>query len=126
MDDHRRPRALVVEDDDGQRALVSMLLESSNMDVLECQCAEDAISILDLNDNAVCFLFTDVKLAGAISGAALAVEVDRRFPNIDIVVTSGAFPVEHLPANAKFISKLWRALDILNAAQHAITPAARE
>ena len=87
------------------------------MDVLECQCAEDAISILDLNDNAVCFLFTDVKLAGAMSGAALAVEVDRRFPNIDIVVTSGAFPVEHLPANAKFISKPWRALDILNAAQ---------
>jgi DNA-binding NtrC family response regulator len=126
VDDHRRPRALVVEDDDGQRALVSMLLESSNMDVLECQCAEDAISILDLNDNAVCFLFTDVKLAGAMSGAALAVEVDRRFPNIDIVVTSGAFPVEHLPANAKFISKPWRALDILNAAQHAITAAARE
>jgi DNA-binding NtrC family response regulator len=121
VDDHRRTQALVVEDDEGQRTLVAMLLESSNMDVLECESAEDAISILDQNGTSVCFLFTDVKLAGAMTGTALAFEVDRRFPNIDIVVTSGAFPVEHLPANAKFISKPWRGLDILNAAQHAIT-----
>ena len=108
MDDHRRPQALVVEDDEGQRTLVAMLLESSNMDVLECESAEDAISILDQNGASVCFLFTDVKLAGAMTGTALAFEVDRRFPNIDIVVTSGALPVEHLPANAKFIAKPWR------------------
>ena len=121
MDDHRRPQALVVEDDEGQRTLVAMLLESSNMDVLECESAEDAISILDQNGASVCFLFTDVKLAGAMTGTALAFEVARRFPNIDIVVTSGALPVEHLPANAKFIAKPWRGLDVLNAAQHAIT-----
>jgi DNA-binding NtrC family response regulator len=120
VDDHRRPQALVVEDDEGQRTLVAMLLESSNMDVLECESAEDAISILDKNGASVCFLFTDVKLAGAMTGTALAFEVDRRFPNIDIVV-SGVLPVEHLPANAKFIAKTWRGLDVLNAAQHAIT-----
>ena len=89
------------------------------------QRAEDAISILDQNGATVCFLITDVKLAGAITGTALAFEVRRRFPNIAIVVTSGVLPVEHLPANAKFISKPWRGLDILNAAQHAIT-ASRE
>ena len=110
MDDHCRPQ---IEDDEGQRTLVAMLLESSNMDVLECESAEDGAS--------VCFLFTDVKLAGAMTGTALAFEVDRRFPNIDIVVTSGVLPVEHLPANAKFIAKPWRGLDVLNAAQHAIT-----
>ena len=121
MNGHRRPQALVVEDDQSQRALISMLLESSDMEVLECERAEDAISILDQNGATVCFLFTDVKLAGAITGTALAFEVRRRFPNIAIVVTSGALPVEHLPANAKFISKPWRGLDILNAAQHAIT-----
>ena len=121
MNGHRRPQALVVEDDESQRALISMLLESSDMEVLECERAEDAISILDQNGATVCFLFTDVKLAGAMTGAALAFEVDRRFPEIDIVVTSGALPVEHLPANAKFIAKPWRGLDVLNAAQHAIT-----
>jgi DNA-binding NtrC family response regulator len=125
MNGHRRPQALVVEDDESQRALISMLLESSDMEVLECERAEDAISILDQNGATVCFLFTDVKLAGAMTGAALAFEVDRRFPEIDIVVTSGALPVEHLPANAKFIAKPWRGLDVLNAAQHAIT-ASRE
>ena len=65
------------------------------MDVLECESAEDAISILDKNGASVCFLFTDVKLAGAMTGTALAFEVGRRFPNIDIVVTSGVLPVEH-------------------------------
>jgi DNA-binding NtrC family response regulator len=125
LNGHRRRQALVVEDDQSQRALISMLLESSDMEVLECERAEDAISILDQNGATVCFLITDVKLAGAITGTALAFEVRRRFPNIAIVVTSGVLPVEHLPANAKFISKPWRGLDILNAAQHAIT-ASRE
>jgi CheY-like chemotaxis protein len=36
MEGHRHPLALVVEDDDNQRALLSVLLEESEMEVLEC------------------------------------------------------------------------------------------
>jgi CheY-like chemotaxis protein len=46
MEDYR-PLALVVEDDDNQRALLSILLEESEMEVLECDSAEAAISVLD-------------------------------------------------------------------------------
>jgi hypothetical protein len=66
-------------------------------------------------------LTAGIRDGAAAAEEARAFEVDRRFPNIDIVVTSGVLPVEHLPANAKFIAKTWRGLDVLNAAQHAIT-----
>ena len=46
MEDYRHPLALVVEDDDNQRALLSILLEESEMDVLECDSAEAAFSAL--------------------------------------------------------------------------------
>jgi hypothetical protein len=66
-------------------------------------------------------LTAGIRDGAAAAEEARAFEVDRRFPNLDIVVTSGVLPVEHLPANAKFIAKPWRGLDVLNAAQHAIT-----
>ena len=53
-------------------------------------------------------LTAGIRDGAAAAEEARAFEVDRRFPNIDIVVTSGVLPVEHLPANAKFIAKPWR------------------
>ena len=120
MEGYRHHLALIVEDDDNLRALLSMLLEESDMEVLECASAEAAVSVLDRIGESVCFLFTDVKLAGAMSGAALAVKAKERFPQMDVVVTSGSLPPE-LPGDAKFMPKPWRALDILREAQRAIS-----
>jgi DNA-binding NtrC family response regulator len=120
MEGYRHPLALIVEDDDNQRALLSMLLEESEMEVLECDSAEAAVSVLDRIGESVCFLFTDVKLAGAMSGAALAAKAKERFPQMDVVVTFGFLPRE-LPGDAKFMPKPWRALDVLREAQRAIS-----
>jgi DNA-binding NtrC family response regulator len=120
MEGYRHALALIVEDDDNQRALLSMLLEESEMEVLECDSAEAAVSVLDRIGESVCFLFTDVKLAGAMSGAALAARAKERFPQMDVVVTSGFLPRE-LPGDAKFMPKPWRALDVLREAQRAIS-----
>ena len=120
MEGYRHPLALVVEGDDNQRALLSMLLEESEMEVLECDSAEAAVSVFDSIGKSVCFLFTDVKLAGTMSGAALAAKAKERFPQMDVIVTSGSLPPE-LPADAKFMPKPWRALDVLREAQRAIS-----
>jgi DNA-binding NtrC family response regulator len=120
VEGYRHHLALIVEDDDNQRALLSMLLEESEMEVLECDSAEAAVSVLDRIGESVCFLFTDVKLAGAMSGAALAAKAKERFPQMDVVVTSGFLPRE-LPGDAKFMPKPWRALDVLREAQRAIS-----
>ena len=55
MESYRYPLALVVEDDDNQRALLSTLLEESEMEVLECDSAEAAISVLNRIGESVCF-----------------------------------------------------------------------
>src|SRR6516164_5646160 len=104
MESYRHRLALVVEDDDSQRAMLSTLIEESEMEVLECDSAEAAVSVLDRIGESVCLLFTDVKLAGMMSGAALAAKAKDRFPHIDVVVTSSSSPPE-LPSDAKFMSK---------------------
>jgi len=120
MEGYRHPLALVVEDDDWQRAMLSTLIEESDMEVLECDSAEAAVSVLDRIGDSVCFLFTDVKLAGTMSGAALAAKAKDRFPHIDVVVTSSSLPPE-LPGDAKFMPKPWLPLDVLREVQRAIS-----
>ena len=56
MESYRYPLALVVEDDDNQRALLSTLLEESEMEVLECDSAEAAISVLNRIQCVFCSL----------------------------------------------------------------------
>ena len=55
MEGNRHPLALVVEDDDSQRAMLSTLIEESDMEVLECDSAEAAVSVLDRIGDSVCF-----------------------------------------------------------------------
>ena len=120
MESHRHPLALVVEDDDNQRAMISTLLEESEMEVLECDSAEAAVSVLDSIGESVWFLFTDENLAGTMSGAALAANATDRFPQMDVVVTSSSLPPE-LPGDAKFMPKPWRPLDVLREVQRVIS-----
>ena len=47
VEGYRHPLALIGEDDDNQRALLSRLLEDFRMQVLECDSAEAAVSVLD-------------------------------------------------------------------------------
>ena len=67
-----RPIALVVEDDASQRVLVTTLLEESEMSVIQCESAEAAELVMSKIGRAVSLLFTDVKLAGNMTGLELA------------------------------------------------------
>jgi DNA-binding NtrC family response regulator len=120
----RHPVALVVEDDTDQRLLLAMLLEESEMQVVECETAEAAICLLDRIGDKVRLLFADVQLAGVLSGADLAVEAKQRFPDMRVVVTSGKLHPDKLPPDAKFIPKPWRALDVLREAELSMAAAA--
>ncbi len=42
-----RPVALIVEDDQTQRDLLSVLLEESDMHVIQCESAEAAVIVLE-------------------------------------------------------------------------------
>jgi FixJ family two-component response regulator len=113
-----RPIALVVEDDFLQRSSIALLLEESEMDVFQCESAEAAELVLQKAGGAICFMFTDVNLAGAISGADLAGFAASHYPDMKIVVTSGN-SAPPLPNGATFLPKPWNSLDLLRVANEA-------
>jgi DNA-binding NtrC family response regulator len=114
-----KPTALVVEDDQDQRELVSLLLEECDMAVIQCESAESAEAVLERVGGSLSMIFTDVRLAGAMNGAELAELAKRRFPDLMVIVTSGS-EAPALPDGAMFMQKPWRALDILREAERAV------
>jgi two-component system, cell cycle response regulator CpdR len=113
-----KPIALVVEDDVLQRQLVAVLLEESELSVIQCKSAEQALRVLKKTGGRVTMMFTDVKLAGKIDGVELAHSATKRYPNIHVIVTSGLELTKSLPEGALFMPKPWLPLDVLREAEH--------
>ena len=67
-----RATALIVEDDPMQREMIALLLEESEVDVIECESAEAAEAVLERAGGSVVLMLTDVQLAGHMSGVELA------------------------------------------------------
>lgn len=106
---------LVVEDDQLQRELVSLIFEESDLDVIQCMSGE-AAAVLEKAGNELMLMFTDVDLDGDISGLELASMARERFPHIDVILTSGQ-SVEHVPDNVLFMQKPWLPLELLRQAE---------
>jgi DNA-binding NtrC family response regulator len=115
-----RPTALVVEDDELQREMVAMLLEESEMGVIQCESAEAALLVLDKMGGCISMMFADVNLAGRIDGIQLAHAAKNRFPNMHVIVTSGSTHKTKLPDGAAFMQKPWRPLDVLREAERSM------
>ena len=113
------PVALVVEDDAAIRDLATAVLEETDLGVIACESAEDALSVLERDDVTVALLFADIRLPGKMDGVTLAKAVERRWPDVRVIVTSGAKQDVALPRGAVFMQKPWRALDVLVQAEHA-------
>lgn len=92
MGEKLKATALVVEDDQIQRAMVAMLLEETDIQVIQCESAEAAELVLEKVGGCLCMMFTDVNLAGRMTGAELATKARRRFPDLKVIVTSGRIP----------------------------------
>jgi len=114
-----KPIALVVEDDELQRELVAMLLEECDMGVIQCESAEAALRVLEKMGGCLSIMFTDVNLAGIIDGVDLAHFARQRFPDLDVIVTSGTAQTKSLPEGTTFMAKPWRTLDVLRVAERA-------
>jgi DNA-binding NtrC family response regulator len=116
-----RATALVVEDDPMQREMICLLLEESDMEVIECESAEDAELVLEEAGASLVFMMTDVQLAGDKNGVELAHVAKKFNPDMDVIVTSGNPLRQELPAGAKFWSKPWAPLDVIREAERMST-----
>jgi CheY-like chemotaxis protein len=116
------PLALIVEDDAEQRHLAAALLEETDLDVIECESAEAALSVMQRCGHRVLLALVDIRLPGIIDGVDLARAVRTHWPHVRVIVTSGdpGDRLDHLPRDAAYMPKPWRALDVLVAAEQVL------
>jgi two-component system, cell cycle response regulator CpdR len=112
-----RATALIVEDDPMQREMICLLLEESDMDVIECESAEAAELVLEQADASLVLMMTDVQLAGHMNGVELAHVAKKFNPEMDVIVTSGKPLRQKLPDGAQFWSKPWAPLEVIREAE---------
>src|SRR3954452_16854295 len=79
---------LAVEDDVLVRFPIAEYLRSCDFQVLEAASAEEAVTLLS-TDIAVDFVFSDVRMTGAMSGFALATWIRANRPALPVLLTSG-------------------------------------
>lgn len=112
-----RATALIVEDDPMQREMICLLLEESEIDVIECESAEAAELILEQTGGTLGLIMTDVQLAGQMNGIELAYLARKHNPDIGVIVISGKPLHQELPDGVKFWSKPWVPLDVIREAE---------
>lgn len=113
--------ALVVEDDAATRGLAEMLLDETELQVVGCDSAEEALAVMTERGGDVSLVFADIQLAGVMDGLQLARAITLLWPTARMVVTSGrrAPRPDVLPERVVFIPKPWRPFDVLVEAEHA-------
>ncbi|MDH6257484.1 response regulator [Bradyrhizobium sp. BR13661] len=98
-----RPTAIVVEDDDIQREMLTLLLEESDFEVLQCEDAETAALALKMKHPTL--MVTDINLVGEMDGVDLAHYAKQHNADMRIIVISGRPLPRPLPPGAKFFNK---------------------
>jgi DNA-binding response OmpR family regulator len=78
--------ALVVDDEEGVRAMLVEILSRAGFSCLEAGSAEEALTLLDTRSPQLGVL--DIALPG-LSGAELAWKIRRRLPGLPLVALSG-------------------------------------
>ena len=101
-----RQVVLVVEDEPLLRMMAVDLVEDAGFEAVEAADATEAVSILESRHD-IRIMFTDIDMPRGISGLMLAALVRRRWPPIEIIVTSGfrTFDDIDLPVRSEFFSK---------------------
>ncbi|MBX9664590.1 response regulator [Novosphingobium sp.] len=110
-----KPVVLVVEDEPLIRLFASDMIEEAGFEVLQASNATAAIATMeDRRDIRV--VFTDVDMPGGISGIKLAECIRARWPDVQIIVTSGRpWPAEEpIPTNVVFFPKPYRQDRVLD------------
>jgi two-component system, response regulator PdtaR len=96
-------------------------LEDAGYEVLEAASADEALRLLDANDD-VRLLFTDIRMPGEVDGLQLADLVQERWPTVKILITSGNTwpPHDRIPHDGRFIAKPYKVSALCNQVDEII------
>lgn len=106
-----RSIALVVEDDPIQREMITMLLEETDYDVIQCEDAHTAE--LALKNRHPALLVTDISLVGAMTGLELVERARQVDPSLRVIVMSGRPPARALPDGVTFFAKPFYPIELI-------------
>ncbi|MHB1204702.1 MAG: ATP-binding protein [Rhodospirillaceae bacterium] len=115
---------LLVEDDELVRQSISAKLTALGYAVLTAKTAAEAIEILQKTPDFD-LVFSDVIMPGPMNGADLVREVRRRWPNMNLLLTSGYTEATVLgkvdmPVDIKLLSKPYSNADLARTIRRAI------
>jgi CheY-like chemotaxis protein len=101
-----KPVILVVEDEVIVRMMAVFVAEDSGFEVLSAATADEAIKILESRSD-IRLVFTDVNMPGSMNGLKLAHAVRRRWPPVELFVTSAFSNImaEELPERGRYLAK---------------------
>ena len=110
-----RRTVVIVEDEFLVRDLAVCELEDCGFTVVEFDCADAALPYLREHGGDAAAVVTDVQMPGALNGLELVAILDRLWPGVPVLITSGGPLVDprRLPACAAFIAKPWRPEDMV-------------
>jgi two-component system, response regulator PdtaR len=112
-------RVLVVEDEQLVRMILAESLRADAFEVLEAGNADEALVVLEDNEE-IFAVITDVRMPGSMNGIGLARQIESRWPEIKIILTS-AYVEPHngdIPGSAAFVPKPYspeRFIELLKA-----------
>jgi CheY-like chemotaxis protein len=101
-----RPVVLIVEDEPLIRMNAVAMMEEAGYDVAEASNANEAIALLQARTH-IGIVFTEVEMPGSMDGLKLARYIRKRWPPIQLIVTSGRYQLDDsdLPLRGKFVPK---------------------
>jgi CheY-like chemotaxis protein len=103
--------AVVVDDDDQILMHAAEILEVAGYVIYTALSAQEGLEVVHAKADEVTLLFTDVHMPNGMNGFALAREVAKRWPQIEILVASGDCSPKDgdLPEGAIFVAKPFSA-----------------
>ena len=112
---------LVVEDEYLSRLHAVNLVEDAGYIAVEASNADEAIRILEARKD-IRIVFTDIDMPGSMDGLKLAHAIRKRWPPIELIITSGHFdPNEkEIPERGRFFPKPYRDQEIISTLHHFI------
>lgn len=109
---------LVVDDDFLVRMNAVFLLEEAGFDTVQAGSADEAITLLEARSD-IRVVFTDINMPGSMDGLALAHAIRRRWPPVELVLTSGYERVqdEEMPERGLFLGKPYQPTELVRVVQ---------
>ena len=112
-------KVIVVDATADRRHMNAELLTECGLCVIAAESAEDALNYIEEHSSEVAALFTDMTVDRAFDGAILARAVCEAWPEIEVIMTSGAQCAE-LPRASRFLPKPWDFPNVLTQLQGII------